>query len=252
MSTQYPFLSKFSIEAEAEQLRKSSEFYVDDHRGASTPIEEIAEFDLRLNIDFDNLKEEFQLGDSKQGDEQILGAMVFSSKQIFIDETLDPEENPRNEGRFRFTIAHELGHWVLHRHLFKNETKAVATLRGSEGKYSLRQKTPNARLEWQANYFASCILMPKVEVERAWYEFCESLRPFKYETCRAHLNVPFLENTWHSIGDSASFLRGERASTDQALDKQRVFHSITMEIATLLNVSVQSMQIRLKELGFIV
>jgi hypothetical protein len=39
-----------------------------------------------------------------------------------IDESLDPEENPAKEGRYRFTLAHEGGgHWRLHRHLFAKD-----------------------------------------------------------------------------------------------------------------------------------
>ena len=47
-----------------------------------------------------------------------------------IDESLDPEENPAKEGRYRFTLAHEGGgHWRLHRRLFAKDL-AQATLFG--------------------------------------------------------------------------------------------------------------------------
>ena len=39
----------------------------------------------------------------------ILGAMFFDERRIVIDESLDPEENPSEEGRYRFTLAHEGG-----------------------------------------------------------------------------------------------------------------------------------------------
>ena len=43
-----------------------------------------------------------------------------------IDESLDPEENPAKEGRYRFTLAHEGGgHWRLHRHLFAKDPAQV-------------------------------------------------------------------------------------------------------------------------------
>ena len=49
-------------------------------------------------------------------DPDILGAIFFDERRIVIDESLDPEENPSKEGRYRFTLAHEGGgHWRLHR-----------------------------------------------------------------------------------------------------------------------------------------
>ena len=54
-------------------------------------------------------------------------------------------------GRFRdrFTVAHELGHYVLHSR-FGEEPLKVAR----EG---------NDRAEWEANWFAAALLMPKQE-----------------------------------------------------------------------------------------
>ena len=48
-----------------------------------------------------------------------------------IDESLDPEENPAKEGRYRFTLAHEGGgHWRLHRHLFAKDPAQAALFDG--------------------------------------------------------------------------------------------------------------------------
>src|ERR1700730_11401174 len=54
--------------------------------------------------------------------------------RIVIDESLDPEENPAKEGRYRFTLAHEGGgHWRLHRHLFAKDPTQAALFGGSAG-----------------------------------------------------------------------------------------------------------------------
>src|ERR1700759_2293538 len=47
-----------------------------------------------------------------------LGALLFHERRIIIDESLDPDENAFTESRFRFTLAHEVGHWRLQRHLY--------------------------------------------------------------------------------------------------------------------------------------
>lgn len=49
--------------------------------------------------------------------------------------------------RDRFTIAHELGHYVLHSDMGK--TRIVASRFGSD------------RVEWEANWFAAAFLMPE-------------------------------------------------------------------------------------------
>jgi hypothetical protein len=49
----------------------------------------------------------------------VLGALWVNQQHIYIDQTLDPDERPGALGRFRFTLAHEIGHWSLHRSLFR-------------------------------------------------------------------------------------------------------------------------------------
>jgi hypothetical protein len=58
--------------------------------------------------------------------------------------------------RDRFTIAHELGHYFLHSS--QGETLLKATRKG-DGNH-----------EWEANWFAASLLMPKGQVKR----FCEA------------------------------------------------------------------------------
>ena len=38
-------------------------------------------------------------------------------KVILIDQTIHPDFNADKEGRYRFTLGHETGHWILHQHL---------------------------------------------------------------------------------------------------------------------------------------
>ncbi|MBF0402157.1 MAG: ImmA/IrrE family metallo-endopeptidase [Magnetococcales bacterium] len=65
--------------------------------------------------------------------------------------------------RDRFTIAHELGHYVLHYFIpFKNSNdkpEAMRCTRAGEG-----------RVEWEANWFAAGFLMPQNEFKKALEE----------------------------------------------------------------------------------
>jgi hypothetical protein len=91
------------------------------------PIEDIVEKHLKLGIEFDDTHKLFGVPRDPERDADILGAMFFDEARIVIDESLDPEERPGIEGRYRFTLAHEGGgHWRLHRHLFaKDPAQAI-------------------------------------------------------------------------------------------------------------------------------
>lgn len=61
--------------------------------------------------------------------------------------------------RDRFTIAHELGHYVLHYFIpFKDAQKYPTMVCERAGK---------GRVEWEANWFASGFLMPQCEFKKA-------------------------------------------------------------------------------------
>ena len=75
------------------------------------PVEDIVEKYLKLRIEFDDMHARHNIPRPPNGQPDILGA-IYGDGSIFIDESLDPEENPSREGRFRFTLAHEGGgHW---------------------------------------------------------------------------------------------------------------------------------------------
>jgi len=85
----------------------------------------------------------------------VLGKTCTRTMQVFIDDSLDPGDNPDSIGRYRFTIAHEIGHFVLHWVLAK-ELRDL-----SWNQFSDAEKK---RLDIQADYFAACLLMPKTLV----------------------------------------------------------------------------------------
>src|ERR1700731_2388773 len=115
------------------------------------PIEDIVEKHLKLGIEFDDTHKLFGIPRGPECDADILGAIFFGEARIVIDESLDPEENPPLEGRYRFTRAHEAaGHWRLHRHLFAKDP-AQAFLFGGPAAPSFVCRSSDAmkREEWQ-------------------------------------------------------------------------------------------------------
>ncbi|MGU3399217.1 ImmA/IrrE family metallo-endopeptidase [Brucellaceae bacterium D45D] len=70
---------------------------------------------------------------------------------IFVDSGESPQ-------RQRFTAAHEIGHFLLHRHLIGDR---------HEDNYLLRSTGISNRQEQQANQFAADLLMPRSLIEKA-------------------------------------------------------------------------------------
>lgn len=86
--------------------------------------------------------EDLSMDQAESGSMNVHG---FEDFDIFISDT-------SSELRDNFTIAHELGHYILHSNLGTRE--GYFTRYGSD------------RLEWEANWFAAAILMPKKEFKR--------------------------------------------------------------------------------------
>jgi hypothetical protein len=153
MSKPVPYLADEAIERDAAALLAE---YA-QARGVTVkppiPIEDIVEKHLKIGIEFDDTHRLFGVPCSGLGLEpDILGAMFFDEARIVIDESLDPEENPAKEGRFRFTLAHEGGgHWRLHRHLFTKDPTQAALFGGSAAPSIVcRSSQAKERVEWQA------------------------------------------------------------------------------------------------------
>lgn len=156
----YPFLTPDAIESAAERLRASA--FGADRLDPFIDLE-------ALIYDYLCDKEELVFDDEhilppEDGDE-VLGKMFPLRGKILIHEPLKRE---RPLGRYRFTVAHELGHWVLHRPLYLAEAQQIPLFdsRLDVQMTSLNrsvfpganQATPKE--EWQANQFASFLLVP--------------------------------------------------------------------------------------------
>jgi len=81
-----------------------------------------------------------------------------SAGTILIDASLCEED--ASTGRLRFTCAHELAHWVLHKKLYTGTGESAALLASSS----------ESNMEVQANMLGSAILMPIAQIKRCFYQ----------------------------------------------------------------------------------
>ena len=108
----------------------------------------------------------------------VLGATFLKEKRVFIDESLDLEGK---EGRLAFTLAHETGHWELHRPLIEAaQVTAPLFAKGDmpeQPSIVCRSTQKKAPAEWQADKFAACLLMPATEVRATVRALCGDRLP---------------------------------------------------------------------------
>jgi Zn-dependent peptidase ImmA (M78 family) len=237
-----PYLSEEQIERDAAALLAE---YA-QARGVTIappiPIEDIVEKHLKLGIEFDDTHRLF--GVPRSGlDPDILGAMFFDEARIVIDESLDPQENPAKEGRYFYTVAHEGGgHWRLHRHLFAKDPAQAALFGGPVAPSVIcRSSQAKERVEWQADFYASCLLMPRRLVHAEWHQRLGRTKPLLLSDLRPNRAVLMRAETL--IREQA---KGEAEAVDDAL-----FENVAERIARRFGVSRTAMRIRLEKLGLL-
>lgn len=113
------------------------------------PVESIAEDLLGLRIEEDDLGE--------------CSGMLVPSERLILVNASEAMSGDTPTRRHRFTIAHELGHWVCHAH----RAESAPTYCRSQ---DVAQDTDRT-LEREANVFGAELLMPEAALREAWAAF---------------------------------------------------------------------------------
>ncbi len=138
-----PFIPKERIWQEADKLRAAHP------AGRDLPVKvlDLAEFDLHLDlVPVDGLREQLDIDALLMGDLK----SILVDKRAFM--------SPRLEYRLGFSIAHELGHFVLHRDIYGGFKHATA-----KEWFDYISAIPEVEygwVEWQAYEFAGRLLVP--------------------------------------------------------------------------------------------
>jgi Zn-dependent peptidase ImmA (M78 family) len=122
----------------------------------------IAEFTYELEFEWRNLN---QCSEGK-----VLAAINFKNGIIYLNESFE-RELKNCPGRMNFSIAHELGHWLLH----KNSAQVRLPMFEEEALIcrGLNNKTDDR--ERQANLFATYLLMPEKFIVECMKDFSSPL-----------------------------------------------------------------------------
>lgn len=138
------------------------------------------------------------------------------------NQIIQVNHNLYKEKRYKFVLAHELGHSLIHNGAIIS-SELVNTLPDSE--YNFRTNKHSLQngkqwIEWQANYFAACLTMPKVPLMAMLLQYQR-----RFNTEEGHLYI------------------------DDQPTNIKNFIKITNAMSTRLELSKTSIINRLKELG---
>lgn len=230
-----PYLTKEQIQREAALLLAEHVQRSGTPITLPIPVEEILEFHLKLTFEIADMRSLFGVAD-------VLGALWINEKIVRVDASLDPSKNPIKLGRYRFTLAHEAGHWRLHRTYFLENTDQLK-LFGTDGKpvYVCRAGQKSIPIEWQANYFAAHLLMPSDMLRSAW------------KAWRGNLEPVYLEDLWAEYGEDTVRnevrQRSDASKADQHTSQNAIMEMFIRPLASKFEVSAEALRIRLEEFG---
>lgn len=162
------YRSQDELESEADHLLDR---FANSKRWVPTPpvpIEKLIIF-LGLHQEVVDLYDYLGIIRDKQTD--LLGALFFEESTIRVHSGIDPEDYPWLEGRFNFTLAHEVAHWVLHRDEYQTHARQGSLFEDPRPQQIIcRRSEKSERIEIQANRFAGCLLMPRTLILEAWHK----------------------------------------------------------------------------------
>lgn len=145
------------IEQLAEEFLAQVPTYIWDGVKLPVPIEEIADSHVGLLVrDVEDLGRAPGAPALEEG-QALSGLLLAAQGEIWVNADEGRQWPPRR----RFTIAHELGHWRLHRHA----DTGVFCRAGAIQSESPDDRAPLSPVEGEANAFAAALLMPAGLIE---------------------------------------------------------------------------------------
>ena len=238
--TKVPFLSEDEIEKEAELLLAEYTETSGAPIKLPIPLDEITIYHLALRLGFADLHRVLRIPKLRDQPD-ILGAIWVDTETVLIDHSLDPKKHPSMTGRYRFSVAHEIGHWWLHRILCRQGWQPGLIVRGSnsaDGGLPLRPG--KAPIEWQADFFSSCLLMPRKMIKQAWRDRFGDDYPRIPRRMDRIFVPPNVDD--ETVADVCSF--------NQRRDNEALEH-IARPFSKQFLVSPVAMRIRLEKLGLL-
>jgi IrrE N-terminal-like domain len=216
-----PFIKEAEIEAQANALLNRTSLSVN----TSIPIEEILECHMKLVLEpFDDALF------PEQAHDQVLGYTDLRSNIVGVHESIIPRsDDDPNIGRYNFTLAHEIGHHILHKDYILQHDLQLNCFEERQNAVMHKSSQKKSSHEWQADCFASYLLMPK-------FLIIEHLLSFQ-----GHCEAVTYDEIAEGFADHVRTLYSK-----EVLAKMHF-----KQMARALRVSQEALYIRLKKMRFI-
>ena len=149
------------------------------------PIESIAEHYLGYDIEITD--------EGVFANPLVLGGIIFDQKKIMVNTAAEA-----HEGRYSFTLAHEVGHHVLHKAIFEfanNDTMVC------------REDANKPIEERQADYFAGALLMPEEQIRQLYKELELPQRRYTGRAMKAVARKMMTAGGYSNVSNQAMIVR---------------------------------------------
>lgn len=211
-----PYISKEDIEDRVNHI-------VDDIRRQYSVFNMLLTTDdiksYLLDVVGYTLVDDLNLGYSSSKQE-VLGSINYRLKNIYVSKSLDS-----NNGRKRFTIAHEIGHLILHEEIF-NQNGEFYDEYDSYFDNDDQVVDGISRMERQSNIFASLFLLPELPLLNYVEEICN-----EYDIRNRGHGMLYLDNQNCNLTN---------------------FNLVTSKIMNQFGVSRWATELRLKHVGILI
>ena len=178
-------LSHNDIEKEAKQFLATFFADSDTPHVLPIPIESIAEHYLGYDIEISD--------EGIFANPLILGGIIFDQKTIMINAATET-----HEGRYSFTLAHEIGHHVLHKAIFEA---------AHNEKMVCREDANKPIEERQADHFAGALLMPEEAVRQLYKDLKIPRRKYSGKAMKAVARRVMTAGEFSNVSNQAMIVR---------------------------------------------
>ena len=178
-------LSHDDIEKEAKHFLDTFFADRDTPHVLPIPIESIAEHYLGYDIEISD--------EGVFANPLVLGGIMFDEKKIMVNAATES-----HEGRYSFTLAHEVGHHVLHKAIFEAANNDTMVCREDANK---------PIEERQADHFAGALLMPEDRMRQLYSDLKIPKRQYSGKAMKAVARRVMTAGGFSNVSNQAMIVR---------------------------------------------
>jgi Zn-dependent peptidase ImmA (M78 family) len=178
-------LSHNDIEKEAKHFLDTFFADRDTPHVLPIPIESIAEHYLGYDIEISD--------EGVFANPLVLGGIMFDEKKIMVNAATES-----HEGRYSFTLAHEVGHHVLHKAIFEA---------AHNNQMVCREDANKPIEERQADHFAGALLMPEDRMRQLYSDLKIPKRQYSGKAMKAVARRVMTAGGFSNVSNQAMIVR---------------------------------------------